>query len=140
MSISIALSVEPLGPINRCRLFTNRSLFRTIPPILITSQFVSSSSTFNACGAGTDRLSSFIKSLAFMMMYGSKVFRVVRTVIEPSTRFNSQLTPCSFSAFVTLGHVSRKYFSRYFGNSTANELSSSTPFGLSSAVNGVTLQ
>mmetsp|Transcript_339 Transcript_339/g.1169 ORF Transcript_339/g.1169 Transcript_339/m.1169 type:complete len:203 (+) Transcript_339:831-1439(+) len=107
-----------------------------MPPILITSQFVSSSNTFSACGAGTLRLSSLIKSRALMMMYGSYVFLVVSTVIEPSTRFNSHATPCSFKAFVIDGHVSLKYFSLYFGNSTAKELSSTTPPGLSSLVNG----
>jgi hypothetical protein len=72
-----------------------------------------------------------------MMMYGSNVLRVVRTVIEPSTRFSSHATPCSFSARVTEGHTSRKYFSRYLGNNVANEDSSSKPPGLSSLVNGL---
>ena len=37
--------------------------------------------------------------------------RAGRTVMEPSTRLSSQPMPCSFSAFVTAGHTSRRYFS-----------------------------
>ena len=76
-----------------------------------------------------------MRSRALMMMYGSYVFRVVETVIEPSTRLSSHRTPCSLSARVTAGHASRRYFSRYLGKSVANELSSSRPPGLSSLLN-----
>jgi hypothetical protein len=34
---ALTLSVEPPGPRRRCRLFTNRSLFRIMFPILIIS-------------------------------------------------------------------------------------------------------
>jgi hypothetical protein len=37
-----------------------------------------------------------MRSLAFTIAYGSLVFLVVFTVIEPSTRFNSQETPFFF--------------------------------------------
>ena len=136
----MAFSVEPFGPIRRWRRFTYRSLFRTKPPIFTTSHCTSSCRIFSACGAGTERDNSLIRSRALMMMYGSNVLRVVRTVIEPSTRFSSHATPCSFSARVTEGHTSRKYFSRYLGNNVANEDSSSKPPGLSSLVNGSTFQ
>jgi len=45
------------------------------------------------------------------MMYGSNVFRVVRTLIEPSTRLSSHEMPFSFRVRVTTGQTSRKYFS-----------------------------
>ena len=75
-----------------------------------------------------------------MMIYGSHVFLVVRTVIDPSTKFNSHPTPTSFKAFVIDGHTSLKYFSRYFGNNVAKEDSSNSPCGLSSCVNFGTSQ
>ena len=75
-----------------------------------------------------------------MMIYGSHVFLVVRTVIDPSTKFNSHPTPTSFTAFVIDGHTSLKYFSRYFGNNVAKEDSSNSPCGLSSCVNFGTSQ
>mmetsp|Transcript_3057 Transcript_3057/g.11011 ORF Transcript_3057/g.11011 Transcript_3057/m.11011 type:complete len:213 (+) Transcript_3057:730-1368(+) len=128
----MAFSVDPFGPSRRCRLFTKRSLLPTMPPIFIMSHSISSSRIFRACGAGTLRDRSFIRSLALMMMYGSYAFRVVATVIEPSTRFSSHLMPCSFKAAVTLGHTSLRYFSLYLGNNTAKELSSIIPVGLSS--------
>ena len=74
------------------------------------------------------------------MIYGSHVFLVVRTVIDPSTKFNSHPTPTSFKAFVIDGHTSLKYFSRYFGNNVAKEDSSNSPCGLSSCVNFGTSQ
>ena len=75
-----------------------------------------------------------------MIMYGSNVFLVVLTVMEPSTRLSSHAMPHSFSARVTDGHTSRRYFSLYFGNNVANEDSSRRPSGLSSFVNGSTFQ
>lgn len=39
----LTFNVEPLGPISRCRRFTNRSLFLTRVPILMMSQATSSS-------------------------------------------------------------------------------------------------
>lgn len=46
------------------------------------------------CSNGTLRASSFIKSLALNMEYGSNVFLVVLTVILPSIRSNLALTNC----------------------------------------------
>ncbi len=82
---------------------------------------------------GILRAKSLIKSLAFKIIYGSDVFRLVRTVILPSIKFNSHTTLYLSNAFVTIGHTSRKYFSRYFGNNVANELSSNMPVLLSSS-------
>lgn len=62
-------------------------------PILIMSACISSCIIFTACCAGILLASSFIISLAFTIAYGSFVFLVVFTVIEPSTRFNSHETP-----------------------------------------------
>ena len=42
---------------------------------------------------------------------------------------------CSFKLFCTSGQHSLKYFSLYFGNRVAKELSAANPFGLSSGVN-----
>ena len=81
-----------------------------------------------------------MRSRDLMMMYGSNVFLVVFTVMEPSTRLSSHAMPNSFSARVTEGHTSRRYFSRYLGNSVANEDSSKRPSGLSSLVNASTFQ
>jgi hypothetical protein len=39
----------------------------------------------HTCGAGTLRDKSFIRSLALSIMYGSLVFLVVETVMDPST-------------------------------------------------------
>mmetsp|Transcript_9385 Transcript_9385/g.42782 ORF Transcript_9385/g.42782 Transcript_9385/m.42782 type:complete len:206 (-) Transcript_9385:38-655(-) len=136
----MAFRVLPLGPMSLCRRFTYRSLFRTIPPILITSHCTSSWRTFSAWGAGTERDRSLMRSRDLMMTYGSNVFLVVFTVMEPSTRLSSHAMPNSFSARVTEGHTSRRYFSRYLGNSVANEDSSKRPSGLSSLVNASTFQ
>lgn len=77
-----------------------------------------------------------MRSLALMMMYGSNVFRVVRTVIDPSTTFSSQAIPNSFSARVMADQDSLKYFSRYLGNRQAKEDSSSNPVALYSGRKG----
>ena len=61
------------------------------------------------CGAGTERDNSLMRSRALMIMYGSHVLTVVRTVMDPSTRFSSHATPCSLSARVTAGHTSCRY-------------------------------
>ena len=68
-----------------------------------------------------------------MTTYGSNVLRDVKTLIDPSTKFNSHRIPWGLRAAVTAGHTSRRYFSLYFGKSVANEDSSSIPVGLSSA-------
>ena len=70
------------------------------------------------------RAHNLIRSRDFTMMYGSDVLRVVRTVILPSTKFNSQSMPCLERLRVTRGHTSRRYFSRYLGKRVAKELSS----------------
>mmetsp|Transcript_21641 Transcript_21641/g.60154 ORF Transcript_21641/g.60154 Transcript_21641/m.60154 type:complete len:217 (-) Transcript_21641:275-925(-) len=121
----MALRVEPSRPISRWRRLTNFSLLRMMLPILMMSHTTSSCRILRAWGAGTLRLSSLIRSRAFMMMKGSHILRVVRTVMEPSTRLSSQATPCSLRARVTAGHTSRKYFARYLGKRVAKELSSS---------------
>ena len=148
---SRALRVEPLGPSNRCRRLTNRSLFLTNPPILIMSQTTASSRIFTACSKGTLRERSLIKSLALRMAAGSKVFRVVLTVMLPSTRSRTQLIPykvsgmigkklytCFSRAFVARGQILRRYCSRYFGKRVAKEDSSVKGFTLSSFVKGST--
>lgn len=108
--------VEPLGPNNRCRRLTKRSLFRIILPILMISHATPSSKIFTACrmsqfsaiksriglnnsglahtwGNGTLLAKSLIKSLALRIMYGSNVFFVVLTVILPSTKSKTHPTP-----------------------------------------------
>mmetsp|Transcript_4580 Transcript_4580/g.6828 ORF Transcript_4580/g.6828 Transcript_4580/m.6828 type:complete len:103 (-) Transcript_4580:131-439(-) len=77
-----------------------------------------------ACVTGTDRANNLIKSRALRITYGSDVLRVVRTVMDPSTKFNSHDIFTLSSDRVTSGHDSRKYFSRYLGNSVAKEDSS----------------
>lgn len=77
------LSVLPSGPIMRCLRLTKRSLFRTVFPILMMSQATSSSSILTACPTATPRASNLIMSRAFRMIYGSYVFLVVRTDMEP---------------------------------------------------------
>lgn len=116
------------------------------------------------------------------MTKGSKVLRVVLTVMDPSTctihthannvcticvcertRLSSHPIPTSFRDRVIAGHTSLRYFSArslyvlihcrlcvicdawqtsplYFGNSTAKELSSKMPAGLSSFVKIGTVQ
>ena len=54
---------------------------------------MSSCIILTACWAGMLLASNFIMSLAFTMAYGSFVFFVVFTVIEPSTRLSSHETP-----------------------------------------------
>mmetsp|Transcript_75441 Transcript_75441/g.233353 ORF Transcript_75441/g.233353 Transcript_75441/m.233353 type:complete len:215 (-) Transcript_75441:209-853(-) len=134
VSSSMAFNVEPLGPTRRWRRFTKRSFERTMPPILMMSQWTSSSSIFWAWGSGTLRARSLIMSRALMMMYGSQVFRVVRTVMEPSTRFRSALSSCSDRTCFTSGQTCLRYCSRYAGKSVAKELSSvrRPPLGASS--------
>ena len=44
----LTFNVAPFGPINRCRRFTNLSLFRTRDPILIMSHDTESSRTLIA--------------------------------------------------------------------------------------------
>ena len=59
------LRVSPLGPMSRWRRLTKRSLLRTKPPILMISHAISSSvMILAACGNGTLRASSRIKSRA----------------------------------------------------------------------------
>ena len=62
-----------LCPRIRCRRLTNRSLFRTILRILMMSHAIPSSRILIACGAGTDRARSLIKSRAFRIAAGSNV-------------------------------------------------------------------
>lgn len=92
------------------------------------------------CGKGTLRARSLMRSRALRMMYGSKVLRVVLTVIEPSTRSRMasmpcvhraarQLDPvgaqegrgtgrtCFLSAVSTWPQISRRYVSRYLAKS-----------------------
>ena len=65
---------------------------------------------------------------------------MVLTVIEPSIKSSSAFTPYSFKALRMWGNTSFIYFSRYWGNNTAKELSSSkddfmSPFLNSSILN-----
>lgn len=57
------------------------------------------------CGAGTLRASNLIRSLASRMAAGSKVFRVVRTSILPSTKSSVHAIPLFSRAFVTRGQA-----------------------------------
>ena len=50
------------------------------------SHAMPSSRILTACGAGTERERSFMRSRALRMATGSYVLRVVRTVMEPSMR------------------------------------------------------
>lgn len=65
-------------------------------PIFMMSACISSCIIFTACCAGMLLASNLMRSLAFTIAYGSFVFLVVFTVIEPSTRFSSQETPFFF--------------------------------------------
>ena len=76
-----------------------------------------------------------IKSLARMMLYGSQVFLVVFTFIDPSIKFNSAIILNFFSSFLTRGQISLIYFSLYYGNKQEKLDSSTIPVGLSSGVN-----
>lgn len=87
-------SVLPSGPIILCRRFTNLSLFRTKFPILMMSQATLSSKIFTACPTATPLASSLTISRALKMMYGSYVFRVVRTDMDPLSRSNVHAIPC----------------------------------------------
>jgi hypothetical protein len=63
-------------------------------------------------------------------MYGSHVFLVVFTVMDPSIKFKSYLIPkknylpCSANDFLIFPLHSLIYYSLYFGNKVAKELSS----------------
>ena len=113
------MSVLPFGPRIRCRRFTKRSLLRTRPRILITSHATPSSRILIACGAGTDRARSFIRSRAFNIEAGSKVLRVVLTVMLPSTKSRVHAMPCFSSARVMSGQDALRYVSRYLGKRVA---------------------
>lgn len=67
-----------------------------------------SSSILTAWGAGTLRARSLIKSRAFSIAAGSNVFRVVFTVIIPSTKSRVQAMPCFSRARVIRGHYDRQ--------------------------------
>lgn len=149
--------MEPDGPRIRCRRFTKRSLLRTWLRILMMSQAIPSSRILRAwqwfccqcwlvlgkcelnqltCCTGTLLASNLIKSLAFKIAAGSNVFRVVFTVILPSTKSRVHAIPCFSSALVTTGHASFRYTSRYLGNRVTKEDSSAKlPATLSSALN-----
>lgn len=155
--IKSTFNVDPLGPIRRCLLFTNLSLFLTKEPILMMSHATSSWRIRTAfekikkifqqyslqipffskptllpkdnnkncikerreggrqccmmslmlaqikqnlwnykftCSNETLLANSFMRSLALMMIYGSKVFFVVQTVMLPSIRSKVALTCC----------------------------------------------
>ena len=132
----MAFNVFPFGPISLYLLFTNFSLFLTNPPIfIISTNILSSCIIFIAYGNGTERAKSLIKSLALTMLYGSHVFLVVLTFIEPSIKFSSATILNFFSSFFTRGQISLIYFSLYYGNKQEKLDSSTIPFGLSSGVN-----
>lgn len=100
------------------------------------SQATPSSRILTACGAGTLRARSLIRSRALSMAAGSNVFRVVLTVMEPSTKSRVQAMPNFSSDRVINGHASRRYISRYLGKRVANEDSSAkVPPTLSSGLN-----
>lgn len=94
--------VLPSGPMILCRLFTNRSLFETVFPILIMSHATASSSILTAWVTLTPRASNLIRSRALRIMYGSYVLRVVRTNMEPRTKSRVHATPCPFGSLVRL--------------------------------------
>ena len=96
-SMTRTLSVLPSGPMILCLRFTKRSLFRTMLPILMMSHATASSNILTACPIATPRASSFIMSRAFKIMYGSYVFLVVRTDMEPWIRSREQAMPCERS-------------------------------------------
>lgn len=62
--------------------------------------------------------------------------RVVLTVMEPSTRSRTGTMPNLSRALLTRGHESRRYRSRYLGNSVMKEDSSRKGPGASSLVKG----
>lgn len=106
------------------------------------SQAMPSFNISTAFGAGTLRASSLIRSRALRIEAGSNVFRVVLTVIDPSTKSNVHATPNFSRDRVISGHASRRYISRYLGNSVANEDSSAKvppalSVGLNSSIWGV---
>ena len=60
---TLTFSVAPLGPISRCRRLTNLSLLRTIDPILMMSEVVSSCNTRMACNPPRTEGSPFTASI-----------------------------------------------------------------------------
>ena len=117
----------------------NFSLFLTRPPILmISTNMLSSYIIFTAWGNGTDLARSLRRSLARMMLYGSQVYLVVFTEMEPSIRFNSPRILNFLSSFFTSGQISLIYFSLYCGKRHEKLLSSIMPFGLCSGLNSST--
>ena len=70
------------------------------------------------------------------MATGSNVFRVVLTVMFPSTRSSCAKMPNFDRLRTTSGHASFRYCSLYLGKSTIKEDSSENgPVGLSSGLN-----
>merc|ERR1711939_760057 len=120
----------------RCLRLTKRSLLRTSPLILMTSQAMSSWRILTAWGAGTLRDNSLIRSRALSTAAGSYVFRVVLTVMLPSTKSRVQAMPIFSSERVISGHDALRYVSRYLGKRTEKEDSSlKVPPKLSSGLN-----
>jgi hypothetical protein len=88
------------------------------------------------CCTGTLLASSLMRSRAFRMAAGSNVFRVVFTVMLPSTKSSTQAMPCLSKVFVIVGQASFRYTSRYLGKSVAKDDSSAkVPPTLSSCLN-----
>lgn len=108
MRSSSAFKVLPWGPRIRWRRLTKRSLFLTKFLIFTMSHATPSSSILTACGAGTLRASSFIRSRALRMAAGSKVLRVVFTVMEPSIRSRVQAMACFSNERVMRGQAVRR--------------------------------
>lgn len=65
------------------------------------------------CVNGTLLASSLMRSLASSILYGSFVFFVVLTIIEPAMRSSTQAIPYESNLAVTCGQHSRKMVSRY---------------------------
>ena len=102
------------------------------------SQKVPSSNNRKHYYTGTLLANNLIISRAFIIAQGSQVLLVVFTVRDPSNKFNSALIPTSFKDFLTMPKTSYMYFSRYFGNSVANDDSDNKlPFISPGCISGI---
>lgn len=75
----LTFNVEPLGPISRCRRFTNRSLFLTSVPILMMSHATSSSNIRTAWGEKRMSFFFFLNKYPSMCWESAELCHAVRS-------------------------------------------------------------
>lgn len=84
------LSVDPLGPMSLCLLFTNRSLVLTSVPILVMSHAMSSSKIRTAWRWKTEENINQMKILVLVSFFGVSIefwlfFYTIRIIVGSST-------------------------------------------------------